>query len=331
MKLTATLLTILTFGLFANATVITVSNTPNSPAQYTDLQTAINAATTGDTLYVSGSNTNYGSILIDKQLVLIGTGFNPQKEFPFVSSLGDIAIQALTASGSVFYGLFFDSNIGSSNTQVDNIQIRRCKFGYIAVVGSNWLLENNIAGIIDCNNNFNLVINNNIINNNLSVSNQPNLMISNNLFFNSGAGYGLVAISNATIINNIFYAAHPINVTTSIFNNNLTFNTLQDTLPYGTNTGSGNIANQDPQFTTIQTLNYTFSAFDDYRLLPTSPGHNAGADGTDIGPFGGSSPFLSSPIGGEPKIPQVKNMNLSNTTYPLNGNINLNVKGKKQD
>jgi hypothetical protein len=102
-------------------------------------------------------------------------------------------------------------------------------------------------------------------------------------------------------------------------------------LPYGTNTGSGNIANQDPQFTTIQTLNYTFSAFDDYRLLSTSPGHNAGTDGTDIGPFGGFNPFPSSPIGGEPKIPQVKNMNINNTSLPLNGNLNINVKGKKQD
>ena len=36
----------------AKAAVITVSNNPNSPGQYTSLQTAIDAAASGDTLYV---------------------------------------------------------------------------------------------------------------------------------------------------------------------------------------------------------------------------------------------------------------------------------------
>ena len=69
------------------ATVITVSNAPNSPAQYTDLQLAINAANNGDTIYVSGSLVNYGVITIDKPLVLLGAGFNPQKDLPFVSNI----------------------------------------------------------------------------------------------------------------------------------------------------------------------------------------------------------------------------------------------------
>jgi hypothetical protein len=328
MKLTATLLTILTFGLFANATVITVSNTPNSPAQYTDLQTAINAATAGDTLYVSGSSANYGDIVIDKQLVLMGTGFNPQKEFPFVSSFGQIDFQ-MGSSGSIISGFNFSNNV---NGAVANIQIRRCTFQSLNVTGTNWLIENNFVNyFIDCGNSFNLVINNNFISGQINNSSLPNFILSNNLFFTAGGGILLNNITNANIVNNIFYGAHTGGVSNSVFNNNLTFNSLQNTLPYGTNTGNGNLSNQDPQFTTIQTLGYNFSAFDDYRLLPASPGHNAGTDGTDIGPFGGSSPFLSSPIGGEPKIPQVKNMNLSNTTYPLNGNINLNVKGKKQD
>jgi hypothetical protein len=329
MKLTSTVLAMLIFGLFAHATVITVSNTPNSPAQFTDLQTAINAATAGDTLYVSGSSTNYGDIVIDKQLVLMGTGFNPQKEFPFVSSFGQIDFQ-MGSSGSIISGFNFSNNVNGAGA--NNIQIRRCTFQVIYVTGTNWLIENNfVNSSIQCGNSFNLVINNNFISGQINNSSLPNFILSNNLFFTAGGGILLNSITNANIVNNIFYGAHTGGVSNSVFNNNLTFNSLQNTLPYGTNTGSGNIANQDPQFTTIQTLNYTFSAFDDYRLLSTSPGHNAGTDGTDIGPFGGSSPFPSSPIGGEPKIPQVKNMNLSNTTYPLNGNINLNVKGKKQD
>jgi hypothetical protein len=233
------------------------------------------------------------------------------------------------ASGTVINGFTF-SSINYTPNASNNIQILKCNFATLNVSGSNWLVQNNLILDINCYNNFNLIFNNNIILGYLGGSNQANLQISNNLFIRTNLiGFG--TISNASFSNNIFYGIGTSGINTSVFNNNLTFNTDQNTLPYGNNTGGGNIDNQDPQFTSIQTLNYQFTMADNYKLLPTSPGHNAGTDGTDIGPFGGSSPFPSSPIGGEPKIPQVKNMNLSNTTYPLNGNINLNVKGKKQD
>jgi hypothetical protein len=339
------------------ATVITVSNTPNSPAQFTDLQLAINVANNGDTIYVSGSLVNYGVITIDKPLVLLGAGFNPQKEMPLVSQLTRVDILN-TAEGSVIEGFIIINTTGVltlnctswqqyfavySSTCVNNICIRRCKIEggnanvSLTVGGSDWLIENNIIHGIDVNNQSSSLIKNNLITYYVCNSNQPTVTISNNLFINA-ANIGFydiyntnTSITNAVISNNIFYGAAPVNCINSIFNKNLTFNTAQNTLPYGTNIGAGNIENQDPQFSTIQSLDYIFDFLDDYRLLPTSPGHNAGTDGTDIGPFGGFNPFPSSPIGGEPKIPQVKNMNINNTSLPLNGNLNINVKGKKQD
>jgi len=44
----------------AHAAILTVNNNSTSPGQYTSLQAAITAAHAGDTLLVSGSNTDYG-------------------------------------------------------------------------------------------------------------------------------------------------------------------------------------------------------------------------------------------------------------------------------
>jgi hypothetical protein len=332
-----------------NATVITVNNAPNSPAQYTDLQLAINAANIGDTIYVSGSLVSYGDITIDRKLVLIGSGFNPQKEIPLTSQINGLDfISGSTGScidGFKFIGYFpnYACNVSSNGFTilsttcgVDSISIKNNYIATglaadIAVGGNNWLIERNVIARINVVNNSNVMIKNNIITAHIINSNQPFVVITNNLFVDYASNGCLGSINNAEISNNIFYGASPTGVSTSVFNKNLTFNTIQNTLPYGTNIGSGNIDNQDPQFTSIQTLNYQFTMADNYKLLLTSPGHNAGTDGTDIGPFGGFNPFPSSPIGGEPKIPQVKNMNINNSNLPLNGNLNINVKGKKQD
>ncbi|MBY0436007.1 MAG: hypothetical protein K2U26_18100, partial [Cyclobacteriaceae bacterium] len=46
------------------ATIRTVSNDPNRPAQFTTIQAALNAATPGDTVYVSGSATAYNESVV---------------------------------------------------------------------------------------------------------------------------------------------------------------------------------------------------------------------------------------------------------------------------
>ena len=53
------------------ATVRTLSNTAFSPGQYTTFDAAHNASSGGDTIYVHGSNINYGNIVIYTPLVII--------------------------------------------------------------------------------------------------------------------------------------------------------------------------------------------------------------------------------------------------------------------
>src|SRR5690348_3604854 len=91
----------LSLALNSFATVITVDNNANSPGQYSGLQTAINSAAPGDTLYVSGSVTSYGNVTINRRLTVIGTGYNPLKQMPLVSTVGTITLDSvLSVSGA---------------------------------------------------------------------------------------------------------------------------------------------------------------------------------------------------------------------------------------
>ena len=61
-----------------NSTVWTVDNNSNSPAQYSDLQLAVDNAAIGDTILVAGSTTSYGDITLDRKLTIIGAGYHNQ-------------------------------------------------------------------------------------------------------------------------------------------------------------------------------------------------------------------------------------------------------------
>jgi len=88
----------------ANATIIIVNNTTNSPGQYTTLQAAVDAATDGDTLHIEPSNFAYdnnneqGAIYITKSLTIIGIGHKPNKEFSFPSHIGALRLSGNATS-----------------------------------------------------------------------------------------------------------------------------------------------------------------------------------------------------------------------------------------
>src|SRR4249919_2132294 len=64
----------------AFATVRTVSNNPNTLAQFNTIQAAIDASLSGDTIYVQGSPTRYaGFVIQDKRLTVIGPGWRLHK------------------------------------------------------------------------------------------------------------------------------------------------------------------------------------------------------------------------------------------------------------
>jgi hypothetical protein len=320
------ILPVVLFCIDASATVRTVSNAASQPAQYNNLQTAIDAASTGDTLYVLGTGTAYPAVTIDKQLTVIGSGYAP----PAPAQPTTIPTLYLypNSGGSKLIGLNINSYLYLYSS---NITVERSNIYYIStqVNGlSNMVFRHNYMYYYGMGNPTSALIANNIIHSGgyLQTSSSSSVVITNNLFM----GYywaALTTVSNALITNNIFWQSTPGDgtVTGCTFNNNITYQTSNNTIPIGSNGGSGNLVGVDPQFTNApnNAVNYTYN----YDLLPASAGNNAGTDGADIGLFGGPAPWPNQ--SGLARIPFVKEFNLQFTQVPQGGTVDGTVKAKK--
>lgn len=333
---------------FTFATIRTVSNNYNSPGMYTDIQPAINASANGDTIYIHASSTQYGnSYTINKQLTIFGAGYNG-KPYQF-SNLNVYVYQIIlgkngtisTASGTKIEGLkieYFSVNVDT----IFNVVLERNYFTtgiYTSNSGnlganSNWVISNNLfSGQLIASSRNNIIANNFI---NTITSEGANLFDNNIIMGNYGTTpFGTMV--NTVFNNNIVYnynatavALINANQTGNTFSNNITVN-FTSQMPGANNTGLNNIPNTNPDYV----LNFaSWLGFDsipsyNWNLQPASPGHNAGTDGTDIGVYGGPFPFAN--LYGLTQLPQIPLMNIINSTVPLNGNLNVNVEGIKQN
>ncbi|MBI4645981.1 MAG: hypothetical protein HY738_05140 [Bacteroidia bacterium] len=359
--------------------VITVSNNPNSPGQYTNLQTAIDNAAIGDTIYVSGSPTSYGDISFNKSLVLIGAGYNnPYGENTIIGSFHLNRLNAtVSASNSVIKGFYIEGQYaimfdpwfsgGTSVNQIlSNITIERCKiinnqwyetikfsvsdddYSYQNITIQNCLIEGNnckfATGFISygtINNIYaNVIIRNNIFDNvrfdgdyysSTNYYDLSGVTITNNIFINQLNNH-YSGVANAVVQNNIFYAAEPQGCIGCTFTNNITYLNTNDTLVGSSENpgsiGSGNMEGTDPKFVNFPYGGAPFSYSHDYHLQSSSPGQNAGTDGTDIGIYGGGIPYE---VGANPNIPQMTEININDASIPVGGTLQINFKAKKQD
>jgi len=329
----------------SQATIINVDNSANRPSGYQkNLQAAVSNATAGDTIYVYPSNTSYGTINIKKKLHLFGFGYDGSTGS--VTKVDYLYLDTATTpssnpSGTTIQGFTFAYNLNCSKPNITDIVVAGNYFNYyyssivLKTNCSGWLITNNfIYGEINLQNNTSIIISNNVFkgnSNGIENSNSATVVISNNLFMQWQYFY---EVDNATIANNIFicngnsYTGN--RMANNIFSNNISYcssasNTY--TLPPLGNTGSGNKQNQDPAFVT-GTINSTYDISLDYHLQSTSPAKNAGTDGTDIGQYGGNSPFV---WGDALTIPKVTQMIIKNPIINQGTNINVNVKAKKAD
>jgi len=334
---TLTLFTLLA-SFYCLATIRTVSNDPQNPAQFTSIQAALDASIAGDTVYVNGSAIDYGeSPNVVKRLVIVGAGYNPAGPPNLATRINGRFTLFSGASGTVISGFRLGGFLANSGN-VNNIQVLRNYIGYLisgAAVnfnGSNWAFSHNL--IINCsiqiNNSAGVLIQNNIFSNGgLSSSNQPSVIVDHNLFLGSISPLN-TNIRNATVSNNIFALTQgpTIDATTqsnSFVNNINVLTNVAATAPTnsfagGPNSETGNLYGVDPQFVSV--ANFTsYNVFFDYRLKSTSPGKNAGNDATDIGIYGGGFPFPTGGASGggfdtsaQPPVPQVTNVNIQNSS-----------------
>ena len=309
------------------ATVRTVSNAVGQPAQYTTIQPAITASSPGDTVYVMGSGTQYGSITLDRPITLIGAGYAP----PAPALQTNVYTVSINAAGSgsrvmgveVPYILYLYGN---------NVTLERCRLEnlYLTAGSTDNVIRHCYLNYTDLAMPASALVSNNIFHTSgyLINSATSSLIITNNLFMGYST-YALSSISNALITNNIFWGSTPVNaaVTNCTFTKNMTFQTNNNVIPYGSNAGTGNLINANPLFTNAwnTAVNYTYN----YQLLSSSPGKNMGTDGTDIGIYGGVAPMPG--LGGVPRIPRVTQFDLQYSVVPQGGSLNVQVKAKKID
>jgi hypothetical protein len=331
------------FSFNAYSTVRTVSNAPINAGTFTDIQTAINASALGDTVYVHGSPTAYtGTLTINKRLTLIGPGGyitgTVGNNFPATIS-GQITVDSSLSThfptGTKIIGIYCDNALQirkGNNILIDRCVINQIGFSDQGNPNIRMVVKNTSAYLINgydplcCYQtvNFFLTITN-CFSSYISYMGQ-NTVILNNVIKNTLTGFNGTNFSN-----NIFYYTTFDNVDNCVFSNNVNFGSPnQLTLPYGTNTGGGNLNQQDPLFIGSIPLNVAWNDLDDnWGLQASSPCINAGTDGTNIGPSGGSNPLPN--WFGVPNIPQMQELNILNGAVPQNGTLDIQVKARKRN
>jgi hypothetical protein len=259
-----------------------------------------------------------------------------------------------------------------SSLACDNITLLRNRFfnSTIALTLNNsssgtyakgWIIVNNIfQGRVDGGSNatspspLNILFANNIfIGQNINGFNSATVIIDHNLFLGVSGGGVIRGLYNVIVSNNIFsrslgfvFDASSASIVNCTFNNNLSnlttiapptiynpANSFANFVPSvgGSNTASGNIIGQNPLFA-LNTNPDDYSTLDNYRLQATSPGKNAGTDGTDLGIYGGSYPFPSGGAIGSgfdtrpvPPVPQVTNVNIQNPTLVPGAQLKVTI------
>lgn len=327
------------------------SNAPTGAHIHATLQDAIDAASDGDIVHVVPSATNYGSVSVNKQLHLVGIGVNPDKDLVELSEVEDITLirdGTGNAAGTIIEGLEFNSSGGvfyvSPSLPIDNITIRKCRFlttgqamnidDATAVLVEHCIITGYLS--LEDADNQDIVVRNNMFYGTGRVYGVKNGVITNNIFvdFQNGTDVVISITDSSLITNNIIFGnlTGDANNDVDIYNNNLVYlpgtsagnenlppDQARDTI------GQDNIDGQDPLFTFFPAAGTSTVDFDhDFHLQAGSPGEDAGTDGTDLGIYGGVSPFDL-----EPSIPIIQQLNTS-ALVQEDADLTVTVRAKAQ-
>jgi hypothetical protein len=363
MKKTISIASLLLVTIFLQATIRTVSNVPATLAQFNTIQAAVDASNNGDTVYVHGSPNAYSSFTItNKQLVIIGPGWSPNKDLPLSASVAGLTISGASSGGTEIQGLVITSTFDLNTNHPDNLRIIRNYFigsqtFYIQQGGTTYigyLFEGNVfdnSQIIAATNSTyqNFIFQNNYFyesgccvgGNIQGFFNSVNVLINHNLFFGPASDTRDVFNSNCrflTVTNNIFVRRNASNQNSfSTFNNNITFYPAGSTPPsdpWAVNSnvnGGGNVSNQDPQMAAQSSVNAgTNNALANYTIA-AGPSNNSGSDGKDMGLLYDASGSLNWTNSRTSRIPFIYSMNITNPTIPAAGSLSVQVEARKSN
>ena len=357
------------FFFHLNAAVLTVSNNPQIPAQYSDAQIAYNAAANGDVLYLHGSASGYSftmgyqtdgipSVVTSKKVRVVGPGFNPTGQNNLTAKLNlqiypssESAMDNISIEGiEVSYITISSNDVNATgNYAVNNLQFTRCAFrGPIS-----YSYDPKTSPLNPSINIVQSVIyyGNYLPNEGVSIFNSlvfagyiDNAYVKNCTMFgtsSTGCYLGFQQISNSVFENCIFKtivpgcwsSGIPLNSTSTIYNRCL--------FDYDQSTGSGDNSYNSCLFATnpgfVDDTEGTLNAIPDFisnldlRLATGSAALTAGAGSTPIGVTGGDFPFTNPKTQGSTTLPQMNTLTISSTSVQQNGSINVSFQAAKQD
>lgn len=312
------------FWLAGTCQILTVDNNPTPlGGSYATLQAAYDDASPGDTLYLIPSTINYGDLSIAKQLTFFGGGYNPDSDHRLVSEVGVFNLNQ-GSSNTVLSGLkIHDLRLAyeAAIYDLDTIRVTHCHIDEVGL-GESGSNSRNIDSLVFINNVFgnngggsvsggyvdlvtaNATTSRTYFYNNIFVgSNSSSGTISadtanfyNNLFYGAGATGALAFydVTRSVFENNIFYGRAPSATSTlsnSYFNYNLSSDsTFTSVIGTSGNSGDANLNYTDPMFTSVS-LGTVYDLDFDQSIMTGSSAENAGSDGTNIGPTGGTTPY----------------------------------------
>jgi hypothetical protein len=338
--------------LHVGARQITCSNNPARPAQYTSWVAAYNSCgnQTNDTIYLYGSSTSYGSIVLRKRLTIIGEGWGIASLYAHPATTFDaitLDSASSTQNGNRCYisGLVcptIQANQGISNFTLDVVNGNNFYYAGNSNLSSQFFfnrcyfvtIRRTITGA-----RFRCFVNNCIIKANTYYNNAflglSNSTI-NHCLITGVSAYGTPVFGecdNSTINNNIFLNLNNFAAAGGINNSNFSFNLFAHrdgviTIPssLGSNTQSNNTNSGTSTSDFLRWSGFEFSIDDDYRLNVSSLGVNGASDGTNIGPEGGAYPFTYQ-LGAYPTVPSISEFTIRNARVSRGDQLRFSIKG----
>ena len=350
MKVLALLLSVLIVST-AEAKIWRVNNNVGIAADFTKLQNAHDGASAGDTLYLEGSNTSYGTLTATKELYIIGPGY--YLDLIPNSQVGQLTAKVSTvnlnvgAAGTVIMGLDFNGN--DLYIYCNDVTIRKNKFasasGNDALYGtgtitlqhvnnssanpgvSNIIIAQNIGIVVTATKpSNNILITNNIFsypgnytdnttNNSLEGGQGTTMLIQNNIFRRAR-----ITVYGSTLTNNIMVAG------SFLPNNNLYSNNIGSGTQFGTD--NGNQSN-----VTMTSVFVGAGAPDEaYKLKSGSPAIGAGYGSTagtpvDCGIYSGSLPYVVAGLVNMPVIYFFNNQPIGSNSDPIKVSVKVRAVG----
>jgi hypothetical protein len=225
-------------------------NAPTGTHVFSTIQAAVNAAVAGDIIQIQPSPTAYGSVTINKQLTIMGIGFNLTKDIPLSSTMGNITLTnnpatLADASGTIITGLimgnFYPGTDSGPNYTLNDVTIHNCRLASIATTSAYMPLNNFLAYGNDITSYVQFgrqlissVFRNNVLRANyitvshgtpstLNITNNifyayvaitatgSSVSINNNNFIGGSNTYALGTLYDKLVVNNIFYGRTPSN------------------------------------------------------------------------------------------------------------------------